>query len=115
MVSDFAAGLRGMVEMPVEHGVWPVLAWSLAPGERVSQAIAEAAGVFARENGVEAQFAFMWEIPAGGEEFAEIGEVTLVQADWAPVGFVVLACGGMTRIIGEFQHWVQLEVLDERG
>lgn len=114
MANSWTAGLREMVEMPVEHGLWPVLAWSLTPGEKVKGAIQDAAVYFYERNGLYAQFAFVSALPAGAEEFAEVEvvrdkgpypNVTLVLADWAPRAFVVLARGGMTRISGEFSSW----------
>ena len=108
-------GLRGMVELEVEHGIWPVLAWCLAPEERVSKAIQDAAQIFAQESGRYAQFVFTWAIPKGVAEFAEVGgsddcpDMTLVLAEWVPAGFVVLACGGETRIFEPFRAWKRTE------
>jgi len=107
MVS-WQAGLRDMVDVPTELGLWPVLAWGLIPGERVSTAIQAAAQAFSERNGIDAIFAFICTIPAGAEEFIELGKVTLIQADWVPTGFVVLARGGMQKIGREYQHWKRI-------
>ena len=109
MVS-WQAGLRDMVDVPTELGLWPVLAWGLIPGERVSTAIQAAAQAFAERNRIDAIFAFMCTIPDGAEEFIELGKVTLIQADWVPANFVVLARGGMQKINREYQHWTRVGI-----
>jgi hypothetical protein len=97
--------LREMVEMPVPLGVWPVLAWALTPGEKVSKAIHQAALAYALQRGEDARFAFMHTIPAGAEEFVEVAGATLMQADWVSDGFVVLARGGTQQIGKDFRSW----------
>jgi len=114
---NWLPGMRGMVEMDMPAGTGPVMVWALRAGEKVSVAISDAAEAYARELFIDAQFAFIGRIPAGGEEFAEIptgpqgpallrdGSVTLVQAKWVPRGFVAVARGGTQRIRKEYQSW----------
>ena len=100
-----SAGFRDMLDVAIPLGAWPLLAWHLTPVEKVSQAITEAATAFTLATGHPAQYAFIGVIPAGAAEFAEVGSVTLVQADWVPAGFVALASGGMQKISTEFKQW----------
>ena len=70
----------------------------LQSGERVSQAIIEAAKVFRDEIGREDCFAFVRSIPVGADEFAEIvtpdGAITLILASWMPPSAVAVGWGG---------------------
>lgn len=81
----FPAALTGM----------PLMVWSLQPGEKVSRQIAQAGEQFALSTGLDAQVAFIQRIPAGAAEFAEVGEITLVRADWVPEQFICVGRGGM--------------------
>ena len=101
--SDWKVDQRGLVEYPTPCGWWPMVAWALNPGEKVSKAIGDAALEYAAKCGVDAQFAFIWALPAGAVEFAEVAGVTLVLANWVPNGFVVLARGGTQRIGEEYR------------
>lgn len=96
-----------MVALETVTGHWPVLVRRLKPGEKVSLAVSQAALEFAEALGQAAQFAFIASIPVGApaEDCIEIGEVTLVRADWLPVGVLVLARGGMQVIRDEFREW----------
>jgi hypothetical protein len=105
VASDWKVDLRGLIEYPVPCGWWPMVAWALTPGERVSKAIGDAALEYAAKCGNEAHFAFIRTLPVGAMEFVEVAGVTLALADWVPVGFVVLARGGTQRIGDDFQHW----------
>ena len=100
-----SAGFRDMLDVAIPLGAWPLLAWHLTPGEKVSQAIMEATAAFTQATGHPAQYAFIGVIPTGAAEFVEVGLVTLVQADWVPAGFVALASGGMQQIEPEFRNW----------
>jgi hypothetical protein len=110
---NWPKGLREMVDMPVPCGVWPVLAWSLTPGEKVSAAIRDAAQEYALKCGDNAVFAFIREIPSGAEEFVDVAGATLVLADWVPSGFVVLVRGGMLKMNAQYQSWRTVEVRHE--
>jgi len=103
--SNWSAGLRDMVDMQVPVGSWPVLAWSLTRGEKVSKAISDAAMYFLARNGMEAVFAFISELPQGADEFVEVAGGSLIVAEWVPAGFVVLARGGMQVIRDEYKFW----------
>ena len=70
----------------------------LEKGERVSQAIIEAAKVFRAEVAREDCFAFIRSIPVGADEFAEIvtpdGTITLILASWMPPSAVAVGWNG---------------------
>lgn len=109
VASDWKVDLRGYIEFPTPCGWWPMVAWALTPGERVSKAISEAALEYAAKCGEDAQFAFIRTLPAGAEEFVEVAGASLILAEWVPVGFVVLARGGTQKINGEFQKWNRVD------
>jgi hypothetical protein len=105
----WAADLRGMVDVAIPLGTWPVMAWALRAGERVSQSISEAAAAYGQANGMDAEYAFLQKMPSGAPEFVEIGNVTVLTADWVPVGFVALARGGTQIIDAEFLRWAKIK------
>jgi hypothetical protein len=45
-------------------------------------------------------FAFVQKMPAGVVEGVDVKGVMLIQADWVPMNFVVLDCGGMEKLPG---------------
>ncbi len=77
--------------MPDMH----VFMWRLVPGEKVSEAIIDAAVEFELDIGIKAEFAFIRQIPNGAEEFDEVKGITLIQAGWVPVGQVVISGMGL--------------------
>jgi hypothetical protein len=73
---------------------WHVVIWWI--GEtRVSQAMREAAEVFAIEKNVDPTIALIRSIPPKATEFVEVDGVALVQAGWVLPGFLVVTTGGM--------------------
>jgi len=72
-----------------------IFMWRLVPGEKVSEAIVDAAVEFELDTGIKAEFAFIRRIPQGAEEFAVVKGITLVQAGWVPKGQVVISGMGL--------------------
>lgn len=70
----------------------------LQSGERVSQAIIEAAKIYMAETGGKDGFAYVRSLPVGADEFAEIvtpdGTITLILASWMPPSAVAVGWGG---------------------
>lgn len=76
----------------------PVVVAVLGTGERVSEAIRAAAEAYVERHGAGDVYAWVAVIPAGAEEYVEVtfagGTAMLLQADWAPRGWVVVGRGG---------------------
>jgi hypothetical protein len=62
----------------------------LERGRRVSEQVSEAAEAFLRASGIRPEYAFVWRMPSGAEEGAEVDGVMLIEAGWAPEGYVAL-------------------------
>lgn len=76
---------------------WPLVAWHVAPGQKVSAAMADAGVAFALATGQDPTFAFSRVIPSQASEGVEVQGIMLVQADWVPNGFLAVGRGGMQR------------------
>lgn len=88
----------------VHRVTWPVLAWQLERGERVSQSILAAAEQFALKTGRDPEMAMIKVLPKGAENLAMVGRVTLVETDWVASGFVYLGRPDMkTEEINQWQ------------
>lgn len=93
---------RNLVELqipltPFDVVRWPVVAWRVGAGERVSEAMVEAGTIFALSTGRDPMFAFTRRMPLQAEEFVDVKGISLVQADWVPNGFLAVGRGGMQR------------------
>lgn len=93
-----------MVQLHFHQGGWlvekrRVALVTLQAGERVSEAIIDAAEIFMNAAGRGDCYAFVRSIPAGAHEFADVvcngGVVVLVQAAWVPAGQVAVGRGGL--------------------
>jgi hypothetical protein len=97
--------LQGLVTLRVPLGVWPVVLWQLAPGQKVSSQIIQAGEVYYTTTGKEPDMAMLNSIPAGAAEFLEIKTMTLVLADWVKPGYVAISQTGTTIIDQEYRRW----------
>lgn len=99
--------LRELVRLPIPaagSNVYQLLvAWWIGDGT-VRRSMLDAGMAFAVEFGADPQFAFIREIPMGAQEFMEVGGICLGQAEWVPVGFLVVTSGGMTRNLPRFKR-----------
>jgi hypothetical protein len=99
------ANMRELVDLELQEGAWPVVIWALKRGERVSRAIETAGEEYAALTGMAAEFAMIGSIPQGAEEFSEVGNMTLVRADWVKEGFIVIARGCTKVYKEEYKRW----------
>lgn len=89
--------VREPVSISVRLGTWPMVAWWIGD-DKASKAILDGAEAFALASGVDAQYAFLKQVPAKAEEFADVKGITLMRASWVPDGFIAIARGGMQII-----------------
>jgi hypothetical protein len=80
---------------PFDLAHWPLVAWHVAPGQKVSAAMVDAGVAFALATGKDPMYAFTRAIPAQAGEGMEVQGIMLVQADWVPNGFLAVGRGGM--------------------
>ena len=95
---------RGVFRMPIPgemRGEWTLAVWWIGK-QRVSQAMQEAGVQFALVTGREPRYALIGQIPPRAEEFVEAHGITLIQAHWVPVGFLVVTAGGMVTGLSKF-------------
>ena len=67
--------------------------WKLAPGERVSQALKEALGVYAMRFKAFPAYAFLRKLPSTIENGFEAEEMCLFEAEWVPAGCIAICEG----------------------
>lgn len=95
-----------MVEwMRFEQSSMLVVLADIPQGRKAAPVIIQAGEQFALEMGMNAEVAFMREMPAGAEEFVEVAGMTLVRAAWVPEGKVAVTRGGMQVIDEPFRRW----------
>lgn len=70
-----------------------VVVWKLEPGERVSAALPSAVAVFGETFKFLPTYAWMRKLPNAVELWFEVAGVEFHQAEWAPLGCVVLGDG----------------------
>ena len=92
--------------MEFETSTWyPLILAYVAPGEKFSRAIIQAGHTYAETFGNPADFAYVREIPAGAQEFAELDGMTLVATDWVQPRFVVVGRACQHVIRPQYKNW----------